>query len=98
MPGKLQSNVIFCRICDGPGAIFIGRKRIRCRGCGGSGMARSTGAQGKRPSNLANLWQMRAEEMRSIAEETQSPDMRRILLTLAVDYDRMAERAASPRA
>jgi hypothetical protein len=60
-------------------------------------MVRSTDAQEKRLSNFANRWQMRAEEMRSIAEQTQSPDMRRILLTLAVDYDRLAERAPSPK-
>ncbi|MBV8829694.1 MAG: hypothetical protein JO108_10765 [Acidobacteriaceae bacterium] len=38
-------------------------------------------------------WRRRAEEMRRLGEEMRDPTTKRILLRLAIDYDKMAERA-----
>ncbi len=36
-------------------------------------------------------WRMRAEEMRTIAEETAEPAVRAMMLRIAADYDRLAK-------
>ena len=36
-------------------------------------------------------WRMRAEELRTMAEEYIHPDVRKIMLRIAADYDRLAE-------
>ena len=38
-------------------------------------------------------WRMRAEKMRTLAEEADDPTVRAMMLRIAADYDRVAERA-----
>ena len=38
-------------------------------------------------------WRMRAEEIRTIAEETRDPMARAMMLRIAADYDRLAKHA-----
>ena len=47
-------------------------------------------------------WRMRAEEMRTLIEETYDPRVREMMLRIAADYDRLAKHAekrvsASPK-
>ncbi|MBV8794523.1 MAG: hypothetical protein JO136_06245 [Hyphomicrobiales bacterium] len=41
----------------------------------------------------AELWRMRAEEMRTIAEETRDSTARAMMPRIAADYDRLAKHA-----
>jgi hypothetical protein len=41
----------------------------------------------------ASHWRMRAEEMRTIAEETRDSTARAMMLRIAADYDRLAKHA-----
>ena len=40
------------------------------------------------------FWRGRAEEWRSVANETTDPEEKRLLLELVADHERLAERAA----
>jgi hypothetical protein len=41
-------------------------------------------------------WRMRAEKMRTLAEETDDPTVRAMMLRFAATYDRVAGQAADP--
>ena len=41
----------------------------------------------------ASHWRMRAEEMRTIADETRDPTCRAVMLRIAAEYDRLAKYA-----
>ena len=41
-----------------------------------------------------NYWRSRAEEARTIAEQTDDPDAKRTILDIVAGYERMAARAA----
>ena len=41
-------------------------------------------------------WRMRAEKMRTLAEETNDPTVRAMMLRFAATYDRVAGQAADP--
>jgi hypothetical protein len=43
--------------------------------------------------NDAKHWRERAEEARRIAAELTDPESRKLMLKVAADYDRLAERA-----
>jgi hypothetical protein len=45
------------------------------------------------PYKAAKHWSMRAEEMRTLAEEANNPALRQMMLRLSADYDRFARRA-----
>ena len=51
------------------------------------------------PFENATHWRMRAEKMRTLAEEASNfdPTVRAMMLRIAADYDRLAERAAEWR-
>jgi hypothetical protein len=44
----------------------------------------------------ATHWRMRAEEMRTLAEEANDPAVRAMMLRFAANYDRVAGEAANP--
>jgi hypothetical protein len=44
-------------------------------------------------SEIARLWLDRAEEARTVAGRMRDPDARRMMLQIADDYQRLAERA-----
>jgi hypothetical protein len=43
------------------------------------------------PFENATHWRMRAEKMRTLAEEANDPTVRAMMLRIAADYDRLAE-------
>jgi hypothetical protein len=45
------------------------------------------------PFENATHWRMRAEKMRTLAEEAIDPTVRALMLQIAADYDRLAESA-----
>ncbi len=45
------------------------------------------------PFENATHWRMRAEKMRTLAEEANDPTVRAMMLRIAADYDRLAESA-----
>ena len=45
------------------------------------------------PFENATHWRMRAEKMRTLAEEANDPTVRAMMLRIAADYDRLAKSA-----
>ena len=45
------------------------------------------------PFENANHWRMRAEKMRTLADEANDPTVRTMMLRIAADYDRLGESA-----
>jgi hypothetical protein len=43
-------------------------------------------------------WRMRAEKMRTLAEEANDPTVRAMMLRIVADYDRLADSADDPAA
>jgi hypothetical protein len=93
MVAEPEPDAVLCVVCGGDGQLLMDGNRIRCPACGGSGIMRTTKAAEKSLSNSAKRWHRRAEEMRTLADVTIEPDMRRILLKLATDFDLMAVHA-----
>jgi hypothetical protein len=48
------------------------------------------------PFENAKHWRMRAEKMRTLAEEANDPTVRAMMLRFAAAYDRVAGQAADP--
>jgi hypothetical protein len=89
MTTKPDPDVILCRACAGTGFDLKTSQRLRCATCGGSGIVKSTDAL----TSFANdprHWQMRAEEMRTIAEQMRDQGARGMILRIAEDYDKIA--------
>ena len=91
MTRKHDPNAILCRTCSGTGFDLTRSQRIRCETCGGSGMVKATDTVTSFVDDPQH-WEMRAEEMRTLADETRDETARAIILKIAADYDSVAER------
>src|SRR5438552_2721064 len=78
-----------------PPARAQGCRRQKTNGVGISADFRPFTAMERDPQHDESYWRRRAEKTRTLADEMQVPEVRRILLDIAKSYDRLAELAAA---